>query len=258
MQEFRTRFTTDMTQHRRAMGQFRQQTSTAVADARNQLMMLAGITLGGLSVGKMVKDTIALGAEMEKTRVAFDVMLGSVEASKSTIADLMQFADVTPFEPDEVIKAGRGLLAANVQASALTGKLEFLGNIASGTGSGLGEMVNIYMKAANKGKVQAEELNQLAERGVPIYAALANSIGVSTAEIGKMGERGELSFTLLENALISLGGEGGKYGGLMAKQSQTLDGLLSTLSGKIKLVGTAIGELAIPQLSKNIADLIAK
>lgn len=258
MQTFRTKFTTDMSQHRRAMGMFRQQTCSAIGDARNQLMMLSGLTVGGISFGNVVKDTIKLGAEMEKTRVAFDVMLGSAEASKRVISDLMQFSDVTPFEPDEVIKAGRGLLAANVQTSDLTRKLDFLGNIASGTGSTLGDMVSIYMKAANKGKVQAEELNQLAERGVPIYAALSQVIGVNTAEIAKMGERGELSFALLENALVSLGGQGGKYGGLMAKQSQTLDGLLSTLRGKIKLIGTTIGELAIPQLSQNVADLIDK
>lgn len=122
----------------------------------------------------------------------------------------------------------------------------------------IGDMVAIYAKMANKGKVQTEELNQMAERGIPIYKLLCDMLKVNQEELSSMAEKGQLSFALIQEALEKLGGKGGQYFGLIEKQSKTLDGLWSTLQGNIKLLATSLGELVIPELSKNLENVIAK
>ncbi len=259
-QVFTTRFTTDISQHKKAMAEYRQSIDANIATIRN-MMSLGGIAgaLGGTAgIVMLAKETLKLGADMEKTRVAFDVMLGSAEKSKKVLAELTRYADITPFETDEVIKAGRALLAANIQTTQLTDKLNLLGNIASGVGAPLQDIVLIYSKAANKGRVQAEELNQMAERGIPILDALSKTLGVTTAEVMKLGSDGKLSFALLDEALQKLGGKGGMYFGLMDKQAKTLAGLWSTLTGNVKMLGTELAELALPSFSKVVDELITK
>ena len=47
--------------------------------------------------------------------------------------------------------------------------LETLGDIAAGAGVALSDMAQIYGKSMSKGKVQTEELNQMAGAGHPDY-----------------------------------------------------------------------------------------
>ncbi len=258
MQTFRTRFTTDVSQHRRAMGEFRAQTCAAVQEARNQILSLGALSIGGLGVKDLVKDVILLGGEMQQTETAFEVMLGSAEKGRAAIAKLIGFADVTPFDNPEIIRSGKSLLNIGIAVDGLTGKLEMLGNISAGTGNKIFEITSIYSKAAAKGKVQTEELMQLAERGVPIIQAFASMLKVPTQEVMAMAEKGQLSFALLDEALQSLGGQGGKYFGLMEKQSKNMLGAWSNFQAEVEKIGTAIGKKAIPELTGALESLLAE
>ena len=240
------------------MGEFRAQTCAAVQEARNQILSLGALSIGGLGVKDLVKDVILLGGEMQQTETAFEVMLGSAEKGRAAIAKLIGFADVTPFDNPEIIRSGKSLLNIGIAVDGLTGKLEMLGNISAGTGNKIFEITSIYSKAAAKGKVQTEELMQLAERGVPIIQAFASMLKVSTQEVMAMAEKGQLSFALLDEALQSLGGQGGKYFGLMEKQSKNMLGAWSNFQAEVEKIGTAIGKKAIPELTGALESLLAE
>ena len=240
------------------MGEFRAQTCAAVQEARNQILSLGALSIGGLGMKDLVKDVILLGGEMQQTETAFEVMLGSAEKGRAAIAKLIRFADVTPFDNPEIIRSGKSLLNIGIAVDGLTGKLEMLGNISAGTGNKIFEITSIYSKAAAKGKVQTEELMQLAERGVPIIQAFASMLKVSTQEVMKKTEKGQLSFALLDEALQSLGGQGGKYFGLMEKQSKNMLGAWSNFQAEVEKIGTAIGKKAIPELTGALESLLAE
>ena len=240
------------------MGEFRAQTCAAVQEARNQILSLGALSIGGLGVKDLVKDVILLGGEMQQTETAFEVMLGSAEKGRAAIAKLIGFADVTPFDNPEIIRSGKSLLNIGIAVDGLTGKLEMLGNISAGTGNKIFEITSIYSKAAAKGKVQTEELMQLAERGVPIIQAFASMLKVPTQEVMAMAEKGQLSFALLDEALQSLGGQGGKYFGLMEKQSKNMLGAWSNFQAEVEKIGTAIGKEAIPALTAALESLLAE
>jgi len=195
---------------------------------------------------------------MQNTRLAFATMMGSAEEGNRVLATLNQFADITPFNNEEVIQAGRSLLNVGVQTGNLTSELTMLGDVASGAQAPLMDIVAIYAKAANKGKVQAEELNQMSERGIPVMQALAAVTGVTTAEVMKMGEKGLLSFGLLKDALRSLTDAGGQYAGLMEKQAFSLAGTWAGVGVELRNAGIEIGERAIPKLSQAVDELLTK
>ncbi|MFA7462145.1 MAG: tape measure protein [Anaerovoracaceae bacterium] len=256
-QKFKSIFQADISQYRSEMQVLKQSTSGVVGEIRNSFAAIAGLSIAGIGVKELVSDIIKLGAEMQQTRTAFEVMLGGATLADKVIGDLNRFADYTPFDNAEVIKSGRLLMNAGVATEELSAKLTTLGNISAGAQVPLTDMVAIYAKAANKGKVQAEELNQMSERGVPVMQALAATLGRTTQEILDMGSKGQLSFALLDEALASLSNEGGKYFGLMEKQSQNLAGRWSVVTAAIRNTGIAIGEEAIPALSAALEEFSA-
>ena len=103
------------------------------------------------------------------------------------------------------------LLNAGVATDQLTKKLTMIGDVASGVNQPLVDMVMIYTKAANQGKIQAEELQQLGERGVPILQQFSKMLGLSASEIMELGSKGKLTFDLLDEAFKQMTSEGGQY-----------------------------------------------
>lgn len=257
MREFKTRFTADISSYKQQMSEMRNATGQ-VGSAIKGMMVTAAAGVGGWSLASAIKETVRLGGELQNTTTSFEVMMGSARRAEQVLAQLNKFADVTPFDNEEVIRSGRVLLNVGVSVDNLNSKLELLGNIASGVGAPLVDIVNIYAKAANKGKVQAEELAQLSERGVPILQALSKTLGVTTEEIMDLGSKGKLSFALLEEALQSLGGAGGQYFGLMEKQSQNFLAKVDGIKIAVRNFAMDVGSRSLPALTKVADEVIAK
>lgn len=201
----------------------------------------AGLAIGA-GVGLLAKQILTLGINMEQTRVAFETFTGSAEVGNAVIARLNEFSNVTPFRNEQVLQAGKVLLAFGLEAEKLIPTLTSIGDMAAGTGKDFNELALIYGKAMTQGFIQGEELNQLAEAGIPIIAEFAKMFGVTEGEVKKLGSESKITFADMETAFQNMTGEGGRFFNLMAKQSQTLGGKLSTLVGKLELIGATIGE----------------
>jgi len=219
----------------------------ALGGSIRSLFTLPNLILGS-TLGFIAKKAIDAAAAFEQTRISFTNLMGDAARATALLADLEQFSAVTPFEPEEVYAAGRALLAFDVEAGQVIDTLRVLGDISAGTGKPLQDLVNIYGKMKTKGRAQAEELNQLAEAGIPIIAALAKKYAVTGEEIFKMASAGQIGFKDVEAAFQDLTSEGSKFGGMMEAQSQTLNGVMSTLKGNITAAARAFTEAWLPAL----------
>jgi len=229
--------------------------TTKSASTLGSTFKLIGAAAAAAGIGAVASSILKAGVAMQQTEVAFGTMLGSMEKGKAVIKDLNQFANVTPFNNSEVIKSGRILLTAGIQADKLTDSLKAVGDVAAGTNQPLNEMAAIYAKALNKGKLQAEELNQLSERGVPILKTLANHYGTTTAEILKMGSQGKLTGVDLKRSFAQMTDDGGMFFNMMDKQSKTVGGRWSTLMGTLELLAIKIGTALLPVMEKVVTVL---
>jgi len=213
-----------------------------------KLTAIAGSAAAG--VGFLLNEA---GAR-EQTLIAFETMLGSMEKAKSLMSEITKFADVTPFDTNEVIKATKGLLAFGVAQEDLIKKTEILGNIASGVGKDkFGTLVRAFGKIKTKGKGTMEELNMFLEAGVPILDSLAKGMGVTKQEIIKMVSQGKVGFSDVDKALTDLATGNGKFAGLMAKQSKSYLGLISTIQGVMQNFSAELGKSLLPQAKEMLS-----
>ena len=101
--------------------------------------------------------------------------------------------------------------------------------------------------------MELENLNQLAERGIPIFKALADATGLPADSLGA----GAVSVEQFNTVLKSFAEEGGFAAGAMERLSQTAAGQFSTALDNLKLAGASIGELLLPAVN-NLLQLIIK
>lgn len=185
--------------------------------------------------------SITSAANFEQIINGFETLTGSAEKARATVKDLIAFSDITPFEPGPIVEAGKALVTAGVATEDLRKKLKSIGDIAAGTGQPVEELAQIYARVRNENRLTGEVLSRLGDRGIPVAKELAKAYGTTEAGVRDLAEKGRIGIEALDFAFANLSAEGGKFGNLMAKQSTTVGGLFSTLTGRIKSASIEIG-----------------
>jgi len=200
-------------------------------------------------------------ADLEKLEVSFISLTGGAEQASIMMEQLNEFTAKTPFQIDAVAKSARQLIASGTEISEVNNQLQFLGDIAATSGASIDEIAAIFAKVNAKGKVELENLNQLAERGIPIFKTLSETTGLLPSELGG----GAVSVEEFNDALRSFAEEGGIANGAMERLSETASGKFSTALDNLKQAGAAMMDDLLPafkgsldgviNLSKKIGDL---
>lgn len=210
------------------------------------LASFAGISILVSKMKEFGTAALKSAGEIEKMRVTFATFLGSTAKANEALDIIQKFSGESLFTQEEIFNAGKRLLALNVPVKDLEGKLKTIGDIAAGTGRRIDELVTIYAKVQNQGRVQGDEMLQIAEAGIPIYDILIEQLGVSRIELNKMQEAGLITADIFNKAFLSMGEAGGKFFGLVEAQSNTFLGQVSKLQKEFDLLGRQLGEAALP------------
>jgi tape measure domain-containing protein len=201
------------------------------------------------AMGLVGAKAVAMAADMEQTKIAFTTLLGSAEAANAFIGELESFAARTPFTLPGLLDASKKLLAFGFSAEEIIPMLTSVGDAAAGLGAGtegIDRITRALGQMQAKGKVSAEEMNQLAELGIPGWEMLAEKIGVSIPEAMKLAQKNAIPAAAGISAIIE--GMNSRFGGMMDKQSRTLSGLWSTLSDNIGSVMRSLGDRIVESL----------
>lgn len=202
----------------------------------------AAIAALAAGMATLIAKSVQSAANFEQTSVAFNVMLGSADEAQKLLERIEEFTKSTPFEFDEVTQAARKLLGFGFAAGEIIPLLRRLGDLSAGLQIPIGDLAAIYGKVQQKGKLFAEELNQLAERGIPVVALLAQQFGVTEQEVRKLAEQGKVSFSDFQQAIETMTNAGGQFAGMTQAQADTVLGAWSNLKDEISSALRQIGQ----------------
>jgi tape measure domain-containing protein len=205
--------------------------------------------------GGIATMAVRSAGSFEQTNIAFETMLGSAEGARDLLADLTEFAALTPFEMPEIEAAARGLVQFGERGDELMETLNFLGNASSATSSNFGELALIFNQVRGVGKLLTQDFRQLSTRGVISLQDIADHFGVTLDAAQEMMSKGNVSFEDLRSILKGLSGEGGRFENLMERQSKSLMGLISTIKDAIGITAREIGEQFLP-MAKSMAETV--
>lgn len=205
--------------------------------------MIAGVA--GLSAALAGLGTVAVrsAAQMEQTEKAFTTLLKSADLAKDFLAELERFAAATPFELPGLLNASKRLLAFGFSAQQVIPILTAIGDSAAALGmgeEGISRLTTAIGQIQAKAKVSAEEMNQINETGIPAWQLLADTIGITVPQAMDMASKGMIDGATGVQAILT--GMNKQFGGMMAEQSQTLNGMMSNIQDSIGQLSTVVGK----------------
>lgn len=213
--------------------------------------LTAGLTLPIVAAGAAI---VAVAGKMEQAEIAFAGLLGSAEKAGAFLTELKDFAAKTPFEFPDLVQASKRMLALGFEAQKIIPTLRTVGDAAAGLGAGAQGIDRITLalgQMAAKGKVSAQEMNQLAEVGIKGWDILAKSVGKSVAEMQKLAEKGALDGAAAVDVILA--GLNKQFAGQMEKQSQTLLGQWSNFKDQVTFILMDFGKILLPVLKDALA-----
>ncbi|EDT26134.1 tape measure protein [Clostridium perfringens] len=203
----------------------------------------AGI-LAGVFVIDRIKDYatyvyktgIEYNALSEQAQVAWSTILGSHEAASKMMAEITDYAAKTPFSKMGVDTMAKQLTNAGFEGQAVFDQLTKIGDMGSAFGiqeDSLREMVRQYAQVQQAQVAYTEDLNILQDRGIPIYKALGEVMGVPVSQVKKLASQGKVTADVYNKAIDSMAN---KTKGAMEAQSQTFNGMMSTLEDNLSVL----------------------
>lgn len=173
---------------------------------------------------------------IEQASFMLEGMFGKLKNGAKMIEEIkknaMDAVDSTAYGFDESAKAAAQFAASGVKAGKqMESTLKGVAGVAAMTSSSFSEIADIFTTAAGKGKVQADEFNRLAYKGLNARAELAKQLKKTEAEVNDMAKDGKISFQMFADAMASAYGEQAK------KANETFDGALSNVKASLNRIG---------------------
>ena len=189
----------------------------------------SGVAAAGTVIAKGWSRMTAI----DEAKAKLTALGHSVEEVKAISENANAAVKGTAYGMDAAMTAAASATAAGIQpGKELTRYLSLMGDAAAVAGVDMNEMGSIFNKVAANGKVTTEEMNQLADRGIPIWQLLAKETGMSMDELRKAVSNGEIDINDFQNAI-----ETGMGGAAKTIGSTTLKGALSNIGASLSRIG---------------------
>lgn len=173
--------------HRRMAENIKASSEKAVLALRSVIStgrLLGGVVSAGLlAVGK---SSIDAAIRMDSLRRALVTVSGSAEAAEKQFEKLREVAKLPGLGLEDALKGSIRLQATGFSAKEAENALKAFGNALASVGKGATELDGVTLALSQiqaKGKVSAEEINQLAERLPQIRKIMQQAFGTADTEV---------------------------------------------------------------------------
>lgn len=187
-----------------------------------------GLAIGGIALA----GGFSRALKLDEANTQLKALGYNTQQIDSIMGSALASVKGTAFGLDSAATIAANALASGVpEGERLTRALTTVANTAALAKVDMGEMGSVFQKVWANGKVTTQEMNQLADRGVPIWQYLSEAFGVSNAELRKMIERGEITADMFENAL------GPAVEGMATSMSSSFKGMAANALAALSRVG---------------------
>lgn len=200
----------------------------------------------------------------ENTQASFTNLLGTTKAATDELGKLNDFAAKTQFKTQDIDNMASSMIAFKTPTQAIIPELTAVGDALTAVGKGtpaeMQSVVDILGKMGIQGKLTQGDITELGAHGINALDLISEGSGKSTSAIQAMIKNGTFPAKDAIDALTKGIEKNPVYSGGMAKQSNTLSGIMSTLSSNWDQALAGFGSpilKAIEPIINNIGNAVA-
>lgn len=181
------------------------------------------------NLASVAEKGIGYNASIEQLKTSFEVMTGSAEKAADVVERLRIMGAETPFEMKDLASTTQLLMQYGFSADEALDRMRMLGDVAQGNKEAMTSIAMGYAQMSSAGKVNLQDIKQMINGGFNPLQEISERTGESMASLYDRISKGTMTVDEITESMRRATSEGGRFYQSMEKQSQTLNGQLSTL-----------------------------
>ena len=210
--------------------------------------------LAAIGGALVVREVLRVTAEFEDLRDSLKSVTGSAEGGAKAFEFISDFATRTQFSVQDLSRSFITLKASGIEPTEKL--LRVFTDTAAVTTDQLGvldAMTRVFSRGV-QGGLGLEELNQIADRGIPVFRILEKQLGITRLEISKFGQTTEGARKILKALEKGLGEE---FAGATEEKLDNLSVSFSNFGIALDNLKDAFGQEVSPEVTRFTNNLAA-
>ena len=224
---------------------------------RGTLSSLAGNVAAGAVFGlqDLGAQLVRTGIEARRAETRFLAFQDSLEQGRDLYNNYLEIANRLGVAFAPLLDLGTQFRAVGFDAAEAADLIERL-TIAAGGSAVAVDSIGRSLRQMKAGKVELEELNPIAEAGVPIFELLRKQIGATNEELFTLVEKRKVSFESVIEAFRRYTQEGGKARTAAEETSGTISANIARLQNEFEQFGKDFVVIFEDDINKPLQDAI--
>ena len=221
----------------------------------NRVAGLAVTALGAIGGANVIRGIVETSVRFEDLRTTLSSVTGGLNEGAEAFAFISEFSTKTQFGIEELTQTFIKLKASGIEPTE--DLLTTFTDTAAVTTDQLGslEAITDLLSRTVSGGLGLEELNRLADRGIPVFRILEERLGITRLEISEFGKTAEGANKLVEALLDGLDES---FGGATQDRLNNTSTAFSNLQIAIKNAQDAVGQQGFTKALSITATEITK
>lgn len=217
-----------------------------LTDPVQGLTQIAGVA----GLGMFLNNVTKIRGQFQLMETNINTLLGSAEKGEAMMAQLTEYAKVSPLDFQGTVNAAQMMLGFGIDQQKIIPFMKALGDVSMGDAQRFQSLTLAFSQMSAAGKLMGQDLMQMVNAGFQPLDQLAKDTGKSIGQLKDEMSQGKISAEMVQQAFINATSEGGKFFNM--SQAAT-----ATISGQMSMLGDAT-DLMFNDLGKHSEDAIIK
>jgi tape measure domain-containing protein len=199
--------------------------------------------IGGAGVLKALgSEMIRVRGEFQSADTAIQTLLGSKEKADALMAQVREYAKISPLEFSDVTSATQMMLGFNIEAERVPRYLQAIGDVSMGNTQKFNSLTLAFSQMSAAGKLMGQDLNQMINAGFNPFQIMSEKTGKSIATLKDEMSKGAISAEMVQQAFIDATSAGGRFYNMSENASKEINGQLSMMQDALDSVFNELGQ----------------
>lgn len=199
--------------------------------------------IGGAGVLKALgSEIIRVRGEFQAADTAIQTLLGNKERADALMAQVREYAKVSPLEFSDVTTATQMMLGFNIEAEKVPRFLSAIGDVSMGNTQKFNSLTLAFSQMSAAGKLMGQDLNQMINAGFNPLQTMSEKTGKSIATLKDEMSKGAVSAEMVQQAFIDATSAGGRFYNMSENASKEINGQLSMMYDALDSVFNDLGQ----------------
>lgn len=209
--------------------------------------------IGGAGVLKALgSEIIRVRGEFQAADTAIQTLLGSKEKADALMAQVREYAKISPLEFSDVTAATQMMLGFNIEAEKVPRFISAIGDISMGEAQKFNSLTLAFSQMSATGKLMGQDMNQMINAGFNPLQAISEKTGKSIEVLKDEMSKGAISAEMVQQAFIDATSAGGKFYQMSENASKTINGQLSMMQDAMDAAFNEMGQKSEGAIMKGI------